>query len=826
MDLSQYLGVFLSECKENLQRLSECLLVLEQKTDRATLDEIFRIAHTIKGMASTMGFTEITEVTHKMENLLDQLRHEEKKITQGIVDLTFKCLASFEDLVNNVTAQTPKNVPIEKLITELQEYAVIPIEETKLIPVNIIEGDWTVDWGAKYTEEESKFIAKASRERKKCLELRITLETDCQMKSVRIALVLRNIKEIATILKTFPSEAELMAERVGERFTIVIISDLQENIIKDAVLSVAEIRDVEIFNLLGETAQSVPGFVEDTAPVEFVLPTFSDYEKNLVTEARKQGFNIFSIGIYLLPGVLMKAARVALILRRLENFGEIIKTEPSIEDLEEEKFGNYFQVVLVTTESSQKIMDIVLNIAEVRDSIKMTHITMDEKSACIKQISSTGEVIAVEPSHKTDTQNGSIESRRVDLQEEASIPPKQPPPKGDARQQQPPPTQKQSKLIQTVRVDAEKLDSLMTLVGELVISRTHLAQIAIEFHHAIFNQGVNKLTNIINELQTITMQLRMVPVEHVFSRFPRTIRDLGKMLHKEIDLVTEGEETELDRTLIDELGEPLMHLIRNAADHGLESTSERIAKGKPQKGTIKLKAKHEGNQVFIIVEDDGRGLNLDRIKRKALEQGIFNMDQLDKLDENGVKDLIFAPGFSTSENISDISGRGVGLDAVKSKIESLGGTIEIFCRENNGSTFLIKLPLTVAIMQSLLTEVGKEVYAVPLAYVEEAKNVPLEEIKSIQGKEVVVIRDCTLPLIHLAQLFQVKNNKGFKDCYSIDVVRSGDKKIGLVVDNLMSQCDIVIKPLSKFINVNPYIAGAATLGDGRIALILNVLSFI
>lgn len=820
MDLSQYLGVFLSECKENLQRLSECLLVLEQKADSPTLDEIFRIAHTIKGMASTMGFSQITDLTHQMENLLDQLRHKEKEITQGIVDLLFKCSDALEDLINNVTAQVPKQVDTEKLIKELQEYTVIPIEATKQVAVNIIEGDWTVDWGAKYTEEESKIIANAAKERKRCLELHVTLMPYCQMKSVRIALVLRNIKEIANIIKTFPSEEELMAERVGERFTIVIITDLEENKIKDAVLSVSEIRDVEIFNLLGETVQSVPGFVEDTAPVEFILPTFTDYEKNLVSEARKQGFNIFVLGIYLLPGVLMKAARVALIIRRLEKFGEIIKTEPTIEDLEEEKFGNYFQVVLVTNESSQKIMNIVLNIAEVRDFIKMTHVTMDEKFASIKQVSLTGEIIEEKRLKQTEPLKEIAEIKQPSKIKEIT-----PIPDTSAKTPVQSPA-KHSKLIQTVRVDAEKLDSLMTLVGELVISRTHLAQLTLESRLSIFTQGVHKLTNIINKLQTLTMKLRMVPVEHVFSRFPRTIRDLGKMLHKEIDLITEGEETELDRTLIDELGEPLMHLIRNAADHGLESTSERILKNKPQKGTIKLKAKHEGNQIFIFVQDDGRGINIEKIKRKALEQGIINPEQLDKSDEKIIKELIFAPGFSTSENVSDISGRGVGLDAVKSKIESLGGTIEIFSTEDKGSTFVIKLPLTLAIMQSLLTEVGKEVYAVPLAYVEEAKNVPVQEVKSIQGKEVVIIRDFTLPLLHLSQFFTVHNNNKEKTVYSIVVVKSGDKKIGLVVDNLMSQCDIVIKPLSKFINVNPYIAGAATLGDGRIALILNVPSLV
>ena len=868
MDVSQYVGIFISEAKENLQRLSECLLSLEQQASKATLDEIFRIAHTIKGMAATLNFDNISTLTHQMENLLDLMRRGKKEVNQDIIDVLFKCLDTLEQLVDNVSTGSAEEISTAELIEELRTFTTsgsVPKEaEPEVTKAHVVEGDWEIDWGSKYTEEESKVIAVAAKEMKKCYEVRISLEEKCQMKGARVLLILMQIREVGQVIKAFPEEKDLMEEKFKDKFTVTVITDLELEEMSDKVLSISDVADVKIFNLLGETDQSFPAFVEDTAQVEFVLPQFTDYEQNLVIEARKQGFSILALGVYLLPGVLMKAARVTVIMRAIEQVGEIIKTDPIIEDLEEEKFGNYFEVVLVTNESAESIMDIVMGIAEVRDYLKMAHITTDDVSDKIDQnvkaspikeplimtdtlkqdsktIKETLEII--DSAHQiADKELNAIKSRTK--QDEPVKEPKQehkreekPPeakpdkPKEKAIkpatvQQQTPIAGKLNKFTHTVRVDTEKLDSLMALVGELVITRTHLSQIAFESHSPPIKQAVDKLTNIVNDLQSVTMKLRMVPIEQVFSRFPRTIRDLSKMLNKEIELLIEGEETELDRTLIDELAEPLMHLIRNSADHGLESTAERIKLNKPAKGTIRLKAQHEGNQVFIVVEDDGKGLDVDKIRRKAVEKGIINLDQLDKFDDKAIKELIMKPGFSTSENVSDISGRGVGLDAVKSKIASLGGTIEIASEVNKGSTFKIKLPLTLAIMQALLTEVGEEIYAIPLAYVEEAKIFTLNEIKTIHGTEVAIIRDYTLSIIHLSKLFEVDTTGYEKDSYYIVVIKVGDKKVGLIVDTLIGQSDIVIKPLSKILNKNSYISGAATLGDGRISMILNATALV
>ena len=378
----------------------------------------------------------------------------------------------------------------------------------------------------------------------------------------------------------------------------------------------------------------------------------------------------------------------------------------------------------------------------------------------------------------------------------------------------------------TVRVDIEKLDVLMNLVSELIIAKNSLISIGDAMGKNRtkdgFNEQIEYLERITTNLHESVMKVRMVPIESVVNRFPRMVRDLSKKLNKSIELYMSGEDTELDRTVIDEIGDPLMHLLRNAVDHGIEDKATRIAAGKQEEGTVILKAYQDGNNVVIEVTDDGRGLNVDKIKQKALERDLATPEQLENMPDREVLDFIFKPGFSTADTVTDISGRGVGLDVVKNKISNIGGNIEAKSEVGKGSSFIIRLPLTLAIIQALMVEVGPEKYAIPLGSINTIEDVLLEDIKYVQGNRVITLRGNVIPIVMLEEVLDVEKDDTGVQSYTVVIVTKGDKTIGLVVDSLIGQQEIVIKSLGKLINVDNVISGATVLGDGEVALILDV----
>ena len=377
----------------------------------------------------------------------------------------------------------------------------------------------------------------------------------------------------------------------------------------------------------------------------------------------------------------------------------------------------------------------------------------------------------------------------------------------------------------TVRVDIEKLDVLMNLVSELIIAKNGLVSMSSSDDSkkdSGFNEQIEYLESVTTNLHESVMKVRMVPIESVVSRFPRMIRDLNKKLNKKMELHMTGEETELDRTVIDEIGDPLQHLLRNAADHGLESNEERLALGKEEVGQIYLDAYQDGNNVNIVVRDDGAGIDVEKVKQKAIEKGNITPEQAEIMTDKDVIDLLFKPSFSTAEKITDVSGRGVGLDVVKTKIEGLGGNIECKTVLGEGSSFIIRLPLTLAIIQALMVELGKEKYAIPLGSIQTIEDIPVSDVKHVQTKEVINLRGTVIPLIRLDQILDVETNEEEPESLTVVIVKKGDKQAGLVVDNLIGQQEIVIKSIGDYINCSKLIGGATILGDGEIALILEV----
>ena len=673
MDTNQYMDMFLDESREHLQSLNDGLLSLESNPEEIdVLNEIFRNAHTLKGMSATMGYTKTAELTHDMENLLDMLRKKQLKVNGDIVDVLFKCVDSLTEMIENI-------------------------------------GN-------------------------------------------------------------------------GESEDLVDVSGL--------IASVNAIAK-------GEASPTAAADSRPEAPAASAAPSkgiqLSDTDKDIIKAAKDGGMLAFSIHVELASSCLLKSARSYMVMNALDELSDVIKSVPPAEDLEQEKFDHSFDVVVVTASEKKAIEEAVSSISEI-EKVDVQEITL-------------------EAAPKEEPKPAVPESKPVAKKPEA------PQDKGDKKA----PAHKKNHAGQSVRVDIEKLDTLMNLMGELVINKVRLEQIGMTRRLPELIETLEQMDRVTTDLQSVVMKVRMVPVSSVFNRFPRMVRDLAKELDKEINLTIEGEETELDRTVIDEIGDPLMHLLRNSLDHGVEHPEEREAKGKPRVGEVGLIARHEGNNVVIMVTDDGKGIDANVIRRKAVEKGMISQEEADSLDDADAVRLIFLPGFSTAEKITDVSGRGVGMDVVRSKIEALGGHVDVETQMDQGSVFKIKLPLTLAIIQALMVRVQEEMYAVPLGSIDSTINITSEDIKTVKNKEVIVLRGQIIPIIRLGEVLNVpKTDDTEKDDIFVVVVHIGDRKAGIVVDDLIGQQEIVIKTLGKLLVGLKVISGATVLGDGRVAMILDV----
>lgn len=528
-------------------------------------------------------------------------------------------------------------------------------------------------------------------------------------------------------------------------------------------------------------------------------------EREIIDDALLAGKAIYHIDVTLAPNTLMKAVRAVMVSQRLEPLGNVVKILPSIEELEADK-AERFSLLFITDEPPEAIRADVLEVSEILDA-GVLHYSLSDSYAIGKAKENTPEI-----NETNDTKSPVFHPVNQTGAE-------QPQDNGSAQ-------------VHTIRVDTGRMDNLINLVGEMVITRTRLVKIGNDLKAQnqadLLVNGLNEtnvyLGRLMSDLQESVMRLRMVPIGTVFSRYPRLVRDFCRKTGKKIELIIKGEETELDKTVIEMIGDPLTHIIRNSVDHGIEAPEERLAIGKREVGTITLDAYHEGNHIAITVSDNGAGLDIKKIYHKALEKGLIS--EKEEMSEKDIANLIFLPGFSTADKITDISGRGVGMDVVKKALNGLGGLIDINTKKGEGTSFIIRLPLTLAIIQALLVEVGQEIYAVPLSSVIETLLVKREEIKTVGGLPMVQLRGNTLPLISLKQKFDLPESEQEKEEVFVVVVGLGDKAIGLIVDELQGQQEIVIKTLGDYLNGLPGIAGATILGDGNITLILDIGSLI
>ena len=693
MDVSQYLEIFIEEAKEHLQNLNEALLEMEKSEENKDLvNEIFRVAHTLKGMAATMGFKKMTVLTHDMENVLSEIRNGKIAVSAELLDVLFQCLDALEQYVDQITETGSEGDKTnQKIIDRLNQ---------------ILEGK--VD-GQDQEPQQVKDSAKVEKD--------------------------------------------------------------------------------------SEPGTVTP--VDETAKRKHLMLSFNEYEKNAILKAQEEKYNVYGITIIISESCVLKSARAFIIFRTLEGLGQIIKSYPSVQDIEDEKFDLDFSVFLITNESQEKFLKELNSIAEVEEVL-------------IDDIRLEGTVQEFSNNKAADQGNTEDDEKR-----EANPNKEKRENKGQA------PTK--PKANRTVRVDIERLDNLMNLVSELIIVKNGLE--TVENNNQNMNEQIEYLERITTNLHDAVMKVRMVPVERVFNRFPRLVRDLARKLNKNLELHMSGEETELDRTVIDEIGDPLVHLIRNACDHGQEMPSERKSRGKDEVGNVYLDAYQDGNNVVIEVGDDGNGIDVERVKAKALNNGTITRDQAEAMSDQDIVELLFKPSFSTADQISDVSGRGVGLDVVKTKIEALGGDIEVKTKLGKGSTFIIRLPLTLAIIQALMVQLADEKYAIPLNTIQNIEDVKVADIKYIQNQEVINLRGHVIPIIRLDGLLGIER-ENTNESMTVVIVNKGDKQAGFVVDGLIGQQEIVIKTLGKYLTNIKLIAGATILGDGEVALILDVNSLV
>lgn len=692
MDVSQYLEIFLDETNEHLQNLNTQILELESDPENMdNINEIFRAAHSLKGMAGTMGYKRMQNLTHDMENVFSEVRNGNIKVTPEMIDVLFQCLDALEEYKNNIQETSDEGTnDNENLIKALND---------------ILNGSKTEQ---AQPEKEEKAAAPA-------------------------------------------------AESTG------------------------------------------------TGAEKWNGIAFDDSQIRVIKEAMKQGKNVYGINVVVQDSCILKAARAFLVFKAVEEKGEIIVSVPSAQDVEDEKFDKDFTLIVLSDYSLDDVIKAAESVSE------------------IAQV--TGAVLELEKTrnyHPEEETQEPAQEKKEEVAETKTETKKEE--KKPAAAKAPEKKQVSKPVVnRTVRVDIEKLDSLMNLVSELIIAKNSLVAASSndQGNNTAFNEQIEYLENVTTNLHESVMKVRMVPIESVVVKFPRMIRDLSKKLDKKMELYMTGEETELDRTVVDEIGDPLMHLLRNSADHGLESAEVRAQRGKPEQGSIFLDAYQDGNNVVIEVRDDGNGIDVEAVKNKAIERNLVTVEQAANMSEKDIINLLFQPGFSTSEKVTDVSGRGVGLDVVKSKIESLSGEVEVKSKWGEGSTWTIRLPLTLAIIQALMVVVGGEKYAISLGSIQTIEDISPKDIKLVENEEVINLRGTVIPLIRLTEVLDVESTRSTEDNLIVVIVKKGDKMAGLVIDELIGQQEIVIKSLGKYIKQCKFISGATILGDGEVALILD-----
>jgi len=720
--LGEYQDIFLEEADELLQELNKSLLVLERNPeDEEIINNIFRAAHSLKSSAAFVGLNDLSDLAHRMENLLQGIRDKTNSVTPEVVDVIFKCFDVINEVIELIASGTePKQdlKPLQERINQVNESSKISNLSEASPEVAVKPAAPKVSIKTTFTSSESAGIKDAISEGKDCLEITVTIEQTAQMKWVKSQLIATNLERAGEIVKIIPPIEEISADEAINTFKIIFLSELNIS---------------QVYR-------------------ECDIDQIDSIELRQISTVLKEGRELLKIGAPLTVELPEKTNVVAEEGRTIDSdLAEIMAFEDDNDEGQDEG---------------------------------------DETEASL------------------------FERRVSDV------------PVDHDRRKAP--------MLKTVKVSIDKLDLLLNNVGELVIANSGFYRLYEELRKYSGNKSVitefknrmEQMSRIAKDLQTGIMKTRMVPIGQVFSRFNRLVRDLAKEHKKNVDLIIRGEDTELDKKVIDVIGEPLLHLIRNAVDHGIESPEERARLGKPETATINLNAYQGGNQIFVEISDDGRGLDPEAIKAKVVEKNLSTPEILANMDDSDIYNFIFIPGFSTAKIITDISGRGVGMNVVREIVNELNGTVSIETEKGMGTRFILTFPLTLAIIPAIMVKVRKEVYAIPLSDVIETIKISQTDIATIEGHEVINLRGEILSLLRLNEFIGIKTALKSTEKIPVVVVGFGNRKIGLIVDFLEGKMEIVIKSLEQNYTTVEGLAGASILGDGSICLILDIQAMI
>ena len=766
---------FFTEAEQQVENLESNILVIENDpTNREAIDEIFRAAHTLKGGSATVEMTELSHFTHAVEDVLDEIRSDRVKVTETVVDVLLTSIDTIKEMLEARANGSVYQEDVDDLLNKL--HGLIPAKESK---------------GSK---KESKKVA-----------------------------------------------PQIPAQQ--------------------------------------------PKPVVEQPVVSSDAPVLSEDEYSELTQVLEDGQKLWCVTVQFDESNPMNSVGGIQVFAALKACGSVLKTVPDFDALYEDEFYPTVYYYLASASSAEDIEDVAFlsDVTLSTDAKVIDSNSLNKNGLSVNEVPETS--VQEEKSSNTSVQENSVpvQSESVQIQEVSQEE------KIDAVQEQVQKTQQKATNTHiqqgsVLRVDSKRIDYLLNLVSETVITKAafnqtaaHMSDVQVQFQsidaayrekmRRLFDQlpqyleeiqsgisvkevksnilqefgdvanyfdsfesslknlsvklrsSTQNLGRIAGELQEGVMKIRMVPINQIFSRFPRVVRDLQRDLNKKVNLVIEGEDTELDKTVIDDLLDPVMHCVRNSVDHGIEEPSVRKEAGKPEEGTLLLKASNEGNQIIIDIVDDGAGINVEKVKAKAISRGLIHPNKV--ISDQEAYQLIFMPGFSTADKISNVSGRGVGLDVVKTMIEKLNGTVSVTSELGKGTKFSIRLPLTLAIIQGLLVRVGKEVYSIPITSVIESQRVKPNDISTIDNYEVLNVRNEVISVLRLSRLFNIRENTD-KDYNFVVIVGSEEKKIGIMVDSLIGEEDVVIKPLRDQFTNSPGIAGATVLGDGSVSLIIDV----
>ena len=764
-----HLRDFIEEAKENISTLAESLLDLEnQPNNDELINDMFRLFHNIKGNSGIIGYQELNSLTHEVETLLNNVRKHEAKVTPPLIDMLLLVVDVLEALILRINPDGGKTQPFDasELVDKLQKVvAGGPIE----MPDSIVMGNTAPAEGA---SAPAPAVA--------------TEEGD---------------DELADDLDAFSETVEQQNASIAKALEVLAQDGSNKEMVDALFRSLDTIKN----------ACGFMGFDE--------VKTYAMRTADIVDKSRDTGID-FSMLHDLLD------QECAILRDLIHDKVESVKAENGLT-------GSAGAAKDSDQESAQQA-----DTATVTPAVEVAPVKPAEAVKPVEAKKEEASPVAPASSAPSAPSATATPIATAATATPKSAAPAVPPvPAGPATKAAPAPKaapakEEAPKASSTIRVDHEKLDHLMNVIGELIINRNRFSMLARQLEELDTNPDVTRIASNLSEttygmarisddLQATIMKVRMVPVASVFSRFPRLVRDLSRKSNKEVDLVVSGEDTELDKSVVEVIGDPLVHLIRNSVDHGIESAEERIAAGKPAKGTVNLRAFYKGNSVAIEIEDDGKGIDPDKMREVGIRKGIVTPEEAKQLEDREAIELVFAPGFSSAEQITDISGRGVGMDVVRTNIKSLKGTINISSEKGKGTTFSMSLPLTLAIIDALMVDVAGETFAIPLDAVSETTKIEASRLTDMKGRKAVTLRGDVLGIVSLAEILDLPNNMDEQELLSVVVIHDNDRRLGIVVDNLHDRQEVVIKPLGEYLGDIQGISGATIMGDGSVILILD-----